>query len=211
MKPELKTCPICGKEIDIEKDVYIPERDWKPSFYDPDSGGDPISVNCECGFRFCIATHDWKDFSDIWNGISRNDKGISEDLVNCRNDLLNAFLESFIDDYDEFIAFHESEEGKHEVRYFLSMQNCKSSFDIKCKLLEWFSRPAYKSTPFHHDENNERLHKFMLNGINTFLHTNFTKQDMAEIYQKLGNGVRHSKTIQFVESGYDLEVLRSDD
>jgi hypothetical protein len=36
---ELKPCPFCGKEIDAEKNVYIPERDWAPSFYDPDSGG----------------------------------------------------------------------------------------------------------------------------------------------------------------------------
>ncbi len=24
---ELKPCPFCGKEIDTEKNVYIPERD----------------------------------------------------------------------------------------------------------------------------------------------------------------------------------------
>lgn len=36
---KLKPCPFCGKEIDTEKNVYIPERDWAPSFYDPDSEG----------------------------------------------------------------------------------------------------------------------------------------------------------------------------
>lgn len=29
---KLKPCPFCGKEIDIDKDMYIPERDWKPFF-----------------------------------------------------------------------------------------------------------------------------------------------------------------------------------
>ena len=49
---KLKPCPFCGKEIDTDKDMYIPERDWKPSFYDPDSGGHPISIRCECGLVF---------------------------------------------------------------------------------------------------------------------------------------------------------------
>lgn len=52
---KLKPCPFCGKEIDIDKDMYIPERDWKPSFYDPDSGGYPISIHCECGLGFVRA------------------------------------------------------------------------------------------------------------------------------------------------------------
>lgn len=52
---KLKPCPFCGKEIDTNKDMHIPERDWKPSFYDPDSGGYPISIHCECGLGFCPA------------------------------------------------------------------------------------------------------------------------------------------------------------
>lgn len=64
---ELKPCPFCGKEIDTEKNVYIPERDWKPSFYDPDSGGNPIAIHCECGLTFCTGTWDWKEAVEIWN------------------------------------------------------------------------------------------------------------------------------------------------
>ena len=46
---KLKPCPFCGKEIDTDKNVYIPERDWAPSFYDPDSGGiqQPFTVNAD--------------------------------------------------------------------------------------------------------------------------------------------------------------------
>ena len=68
MKMEkLKPCPFCGKEIDTEKNVYIPERDWAPSFYDPDSGGNPIAIHCECGLTFCTDTWDWKEAVEIWN------------------------------------------------------------------------------------------------------------------------------------------------
>ena len=36
---ELKPCPICGGTLKI----YSPE-DWKPTFYDFDSGGDPTLI-----------------------------------------------------------------------------------------------------------------------------------------------------------------------
>ena len=48
---ELMPCPFCGGEAQM---VGGPE-DWSPTFNDPDSGGDPISVvckNCECGLHF---------------------------------------------------------------------------------------------------------------------------------------------------------------
>ena len=63
----LKPCPFCGKEIDIKKNMYIPERDWKPTFYDPDSGGDPISIHCECGLEFSTGTHDYQEFLEAYN------------------------------------------------------------------------------------------------------------------------------------------------
>lgn len=63
----LKPCPFCGKEIDVEKNAYIPERDWKPSFYDPDSGGLPVSIRCECGLEFCTGTWDWEEAIKSWN------------------------------------------------------------------------------------------------------------------------------------------------
>lgn len=47
----------------------------------------------------------------------------------------------------------------------------------------------------------------MLGGINTYLGTDFSEDDMAIIYQMLGNRVRHSLTVKFVNSGYDMSVL----
>lgn len=45
---DLKPCPFCGREVKLSGG---PE-DWKPTFYDPDSGGDPYTINCECGCSF---------------------------------------------------------------------------------------------------------------------------------------------------------------
>lgn len=48
----------------------------------------------------------------------------------------------------------------------------------------------------------------MLDGINDFLETDFTENDMEEIYQYLGNAINHKKTVGFIESEYDFKVLR---
>lgn len=48
MANELKPCPFCGRTVEIQGG---PEN-WKPTLYDPDSGGDPYMINCECGCSF---------------------------------------------------------------------------------------------------------------------------------------------------------------
>ncbi len=115
--------------------------------------------------------------------------------------LARAFPNSFINTALEFIAHKEANE-------YFRLEDCNNEFDVKCKVLEWFSRGAHKTCPFHTNLKNERFHNFMLNGINDFLGTDFTEDDMAIIYQKLGNRVRHSLTEKFVNSGYDMAVLK---
>ena len=66
MKIRLELCPICGKEIDIENDITGPE-DWKPTFYDPDSGGEPYELRCQCGLTFCTGDYDFPEFARKWN------------------------------------------------------------------------------------------------------------------------------------------------
>lgn len=112
-----------------------------------------------------------------------------------------AFPKSFINSALEFIAHKEANQ-------YFRLEDCNNEFDVKCKVLEWLSRGAHKTCPFHTNLKNERFHNFMLNGINDFLGTDFTEDDMAIIYQKLGNRVRHSLTEQFVNSGYDMAVLK---
>ena len=59
---KLLACPMCAKELT----VHSPE-DWKPTFYDPDSGGDPYSAVCVCGFHFSIGSCDWEEFLNAAN------------------------------------------------------------------------------------------------------------------------------------------------
>lgn len=115
--------------------------------------------------------------------------------------LAHAFPKSFINANLEFIAHREANE-------WFRLEDCETEFDVKCKVLEWLSRGAYKTEPFYDYNKNERFHEFMLNGINVFLGTNFTEEDIAVIYQELGNRVRHELTEKFIESGYDMAILK---
>ena len=40
------------------------------------------------------------------------------------------------------------------------------------------------------------------------VHSEFTEDEMMEIYTYLGNACHHQKTIAFVKSGYDMKVLK---
>lgn len=116
--------------------------------------------------------------------------------------LCSCFPKSFISGAGEFIAHDKANE------YFI-LHNCETELDVKCKVLEWFSRGAYKTEPYRSKKKNDEFHEFMLNGINQFLGTEFTEDDMEQIYTYLGNCCNHNKTIRFIESEYCMEVLNS--
>lgn len=59
----LLPCPFCGKEVEIHGGA----EEWTPSFYDPDSGGDPYYINCECGLFFSIGVCDATELVNAWN------------------------------------------------------------------------------------------------------------------------------------------------
>lgn len=123
---------------------------------------------------------------------------ISWDLV---TKLMSCFPNSVINHNAEFIAHIKSN------TYFI-LKDCNSEMDVKCKVLEWLSRPAYKTEPFNSKRSNDEFHRFILKGVNQFLDTDFKEGDMELIYTYLGNACNHKKTIMFIESNYDKSVLK---
>lgn len=121
---------------------------------------------------------------------------------NCRLKLLSCFKKSFFNDRDEFIAH------KYSNTYFI-FSNCKSDAEVTCKVLEWFSRPASKGIPYNQEWRNKKFRQFMLDGINQYLNTNFSFEDMIIIYTYLGNCCNRTKTLQFINSNYDMNILKS--
>jgi len=117
--------------------------------------------------------------------------------------LMRCFPQSFIHYNGEFIAHREANE------YFV-IHDIVSEIELKYKTLEWLSRAADKGMPFKNNKKNEYFREFMLSGINKFLGTDLDKIQIGTIYQKLGNSVNRPLTEKFVDSGYNMEVLRGD-
>lgn len=115
--------------------------------------------------------------------------------------LMNAFPNSFINQAGEFIAHREANE-------YFRLTDCETELDIRCKVLEWLSRAAFKTAPFG-KRKNDQFHSFMLRGVNQYLGTSFTKGDMEQVYTCLGNRCDHQKTLRFADSGYDMAVLNA--
>ena len=124
-----------------------------------------------------------------------------EDMREAKEALLLSFPGSFINERNEFIAHLKSNQ------YFL-LGNCEYPEDIDCKVLEWLSRAACKGQPYRQEWRNIKYRKFMLDGINNYMDTSFTEDEMMEIYTYIGNACNHKKTVRFIESGYDMEVLK---
>lgn len=116
--------------------------------------------------------------------------------------LMRSFPRSFINAEGEIIVHEYANE------YFI-LRNCETELDIKCKVLEWLSR-SYKQQPYRTPAKNVEYQEFMRNGINEYLGTNFTKDDLQTIYSRLGNRVNHALTVEFVNSGYDMRFLKGE-
>lgn len=114
--------------------------------------------------------------------------------------LMHCFPRSFINENGEFIAHAETNQ------YFI-LRDCNTELDVKCKVIEWFSRAACKTWPFDSARRNKQFQQFMLKGVNEFLGTQFTAEEMEQIYAYLGNACNHEKTVRFIESGYDMKIL----
>lgn len=60
--------------------------------------------------------------------------------------LMHCFPQSFLNANLEFIAHRKANE-------YIILSDCTTEFDVKCKVLEWFSRGAYKTVPFNERAN----------------------------------------------------------
>lgn len=62
---KINPCPKCGRKVEVHGGDF----DWKPTFYDPDSGGiwTPCIIRCECGVEFSSRCYDAIEFIETWN------------------------------------------------------------------------------------------------------------------------------------------------
>lgn len=115
--------------------------------------------------------------------------------------LMILFKNSFINCINELILIPKT-------NLYFSLDDVESESDLKCKVIEYCSRDAYKSMHFDSIAENIRYHDYVIERINEYLGTDFDETDMELIYTKLGYGVNHDLTIKFVESNYDMNILK---
>lgn len=110
-----------------------------------------------------------------------------------RDRLRAAFPKYFVNSLFEIIVYPAR-------NIYFSLDGVETEEELIAKVLEWCSREASKSI-------SRPSQKYHLTGINLFLGTDFSQEDMIEIYTYLGNRCNHAKTLRFIESGYNLAVL----
>lgn len=115
--------------------------------------------------------------------------------INIIQELGECFSKSFINTQFEFIV-----EPKSNTCFRL--EDCETKEDVVVKILHWCSRNTFEG------HCSKVIEKYLLDGINEFLKTSFTKKDMEIIYQELGNGINEEKTRKFIQSGFNFFVLR---
>ncbi len=83
---------------------------------------------------------------------------------------------------------------------YFRLEDVETDLDMKCKVLAWLSRPSCK-------EVGEQCQKKMRAIFNEYLGTDFSVEQIEQIYTYLGNDCNREKTIKFIESHYDFNVL----
>lgn len=116
-------------------------------------------------------------------------------------EVMKCFKKSSINRFGEVTI---SEKGNV---YFIA-RDCKTKEDVICKLLEWCSRPMAKGEPYTYEKRNSEWRDSLIYGLNLYLGTSFNQDDMYWIYDRLGNRVNHELTLKFIESGYDLSLVK---
>lgn len=105
-----------------------------------------------------------------------------------------AFPKSFVTMQNELIFSPRSNS-------YFGLKNATDETQLKAKILEHLSRIAIKGV-------SPKERKLHFEGINKLLGTNFTPEEMETIYTYLGNGIKHNLCVKFVESGYNMAVIR---
>ena len=125
---------------------------------------------------------------------------MNTELMNELKELLGLFPRSYINANMEVILIPKT-------NTYFSLEGVESRRDIIAKLLMWCSRTIVKGQPFKSEKRNYLFKEIIKEDLNYYLGTLFSDEDMALIYQRLGNGINPELTYRFIDSGFDMEEL----
>ena len=118
--------------------------------------------------------------------------------------LFDAFPKAYINSINEIII---SETGN----VYFSLSDVNSNEDLVLKILSWCSRDACKSMPYNSKRHNEKHHDFIRQGCNKILCKELSEDDWWDIYTRLGNNVNPKLAKRFIESDFDVAILKETD
>lgn len=116
---------------------------------------------------------------------------------------MTEFPKSFINHLNELILIPD-------FNVYFGLNDVDAETDLYCKMCEWFSRDCCKAARYSQGWRLKSYWQKNTDHFNAICGTEFTIEDMAVIYQRLGNSVNHSLTVEFVESGFDIMVLEKE-
>lgn len=90
-------------------------------------------------------------------------------------------------------------EPKNNV--YFRLDNVSSDLEFDCKMLEYLVRPAHKGVTNYWEN-------YFKRGLSSWFRKNWSREELSEIYTYIGCGVNREKCIRFIESEFDLSVLK---
>lgn len=117
------------------------------------------------------------------------------------SDFMNMFSNSYINRHNELIV-------EPKLNEYMNISSVENELDFKCKVIERLSRATHKTQWYKSQKFNDKYNKLFLCRCNSYLGVNFNENEWSIIYTYLGNGVNHELTKKFIESGYDLSLLK---
>ncbi len=90
---------------------------------------------------------------------------------------------------------------------WFSLEKIESDIELKRRFISAVSR-CYKTEPYITSKRNIEWQQKHISTFNKVLGTKFNADEIAYIYTYLGNGCNKPIAIKFIESGYDLNVLK---
>lgn len=129
------------------------------------------------------------------------EKFYSEEVRQSVAEFATLFPKSFINDCGELILVPKT-------NLYFKVSNIGSIKELRCKIVEWCSRDACKSTPFYHTKRNKEYQEFVRDRINEFLGVDFSEEEWLLVYTYLGNKINRPLCEKFVESDYDKKIIK---
>ena len=91
--------------------------------------------------------------------------------------------------------------------FWFSLEKIESDIELKRRFISAVSR-CYKTEPYRTSKRNIEWQQKHISAFNEALGTKFNDDEIEYIYTYLGNGCNKPIAIKFIESGYELNVLK---